>query len=493
MTHQGARIALGAAAAALIACASPTGAVHPGAQEVPVQNATRDRAAVMETIHNVARGADLRQWDTVRAAFAERVVLDYGVPELLTPEEIISRWQPLLSAFDSTQHVVREEQVSFVEPDLARVRSRFQAAHHLAGAAGGELWSLGGRYEHELARTPSGWKVTRMRMIPGESSGNAALIDRARERAGLAAPRGPAYRVEHVRFSSEGAGLVGLLHLPARAQEEADERLPAVAVLGSWTTVKEQMPSLYAQRLASAGFAALTFDFRGFGESEGAPRHAESPARKIEDIRAAVAFLSTHPAVDARRLGLVGICASSGYVAAEAASDPRVRSVVMVAPWLHDAALAASVYGGAEGVADRIRKGREAHARFEATGVVSYVPAVSTTDVSAAMVGPFDYYLDARRGGIPQWGNRFAVMSWPGWLEFDALASAPRLRAPTLIVHSEQGAIPDGAKRFAAAMPVAPRVVWTAGTQFHFYDDPATVDRASQEAVAHLRATLAAR
>ncbi|WP_437722998.1 alpha/beta fold hydrolase [Sorangium sp. So ce861] len=491
MTNTGVRAAIAAFALALGACGSPTSAVQPGAQENPMQNATRDRAAILETLHNVARGADLRQWDTVRSAFAGRVVLDYGVPELLTPEEIVSRWQPLLSAFDSTQHAIRDEQVSFVDPDLARVRSRFQAAHHLAGAAGGELWSLAGHYEHELARTASGWKVTRMRMIPGESTGNAALLERARERAGLAAPPAPDYRVEHVRFSSEGAGLVGVLHLPARARE--GERLPAVAVLGSWTTVKEQMPSLYAQRLAAAGFAALTFDFRGFGESEGAPRHEESPARKIEDLRAAVAFLSAHPAVDAGRLGLVGVCASSGYIAAEAADDPRVKSVVMVAPWLHDAALAASVYGGPEGVADRVRQGREARARFAATGEVSYVPAVSTTDASAAMVGQFDYYLDVRRGGIPQWGNRFAVMSWPGWLEFDALASAPRLRAPTLIVHSEEGAIPDGAKRFAAAMPAAPRVVWMAGTQFHFYDDPATVERASQEAVAHLRSTLAAR
>ncbi|AUX48799.1 uncharacterized protein SOCE26_103400 [Sorangium cellulosum] len=491
MTPTGARVVLGVAAMALTACARASSAVPPGAQETLMQNETRDRAAILETIHNVARGADLRQWDTVRAAFAERVVLDYGVPELLTPEEIVSRWRPLLSAFDSTQHVVRDEQVSFVEPDLARVRSRFWAAHHLAGAAGGELWSLGGRYEQELARTASGWKVTRMRMIPGESTGNAALLERARERAGLAAPPQPAYRVEHVRFPSHGADLVGLVHLPASAPE--GERLPAVAVLGSWTTVKEQMPSLYAQRLASAGFAALTFDFRGFGESEGGPRHEESPARKIEDIRAAVDFLSSHAAVDARRLGLVGVCASSGYIAAEVVDDPRVRSVVMVAPWLHDAVLAASVYGGAEGVAYRVHKGREARAAFASTGVVRYVPAVSTTDTSAAMVGPFDYYLDARRGGIPQWGNRFAVMSWPGWLEFDALASAPRLRAPTLIVHSEEGAIPDGARRFAAAMPVAPRMVWAAGTQFHFYDDPATVDRATQEAAAHLRATLAAR
>ncbi|WP_437675800.1 nuclear transport factor 2 family protein [Sorangium sp. So ce131] len=230
MTPTGARVVLGAAAMALAACAHPSSAVEPGAQENLMQNETRDRAAILETIHNVARGADLRQWDTVRAAFAERVVLDYGVPELLTPEEIVSRWKPLLSAFDSTQHTIRDEQVSFVEPDLARVRSLFLATHHLAGAAGGELWTLGGRYEHELARAASGWKVTRMRMIPGESTGNAALLERARERAGLAAPPPPAYRVEHVRFPSQGADLVGLAparsdaHRPFRGRRHSGRR-----------------------------------------------------------------------------------------------------------------------------------------------------------------------------------------------------------------------------------------------------------------------------
>ena len=58
-------------------------------------------------------------------------------------------------------------------------------------------------------------------------------------------------------------------------------------LVGTWTSVKEQIAWLYAQRLAPAGFAVLTMDYRGFGQSEGTPRHHESPAKKVEDIRAA--------------------------------------------------------------------------------------------------------------------------------------------------------------------------------------------------------------
>jgi uncharacterized protein len=487
------RLALLLALAGLAACTHR--APGPDTQNHPetAMDTTRDHSAIIETIHNVARGADLRQWQVVRSSFTARVVLDYGTPELLTPEEVVARWQPLLSAFDSTQHILRDERVELVEPARARAHSTFQATHHLAGAEGGALWTLSGSYEHELVKDAAGWKISRMRMIPGTSSGNPGLLEQAWQRAGLPAHAPDAFRVERVSFSSEGQRIIGNLYLPATPAPGT--RLPAIALLGTWTSVKEMIVPHYARLLAPAGFAVLTIDFRGFGESDGEPRRAESPHRKIQDIRAAVDFLASHPAVDPDRIGLVGVCAAAGYVAHEAAADPRVRSLVLVAPWLHDRAIVDAVYGGPEAVADRIRRGQEARARFEAKGVVEYVPAASNTDTSAAMFAPgnaLDYYLDVRRGGIPQWGNQFALLSWPEWLAFDALVAAPRIRQPTLIIHAETAAIPQGAHQFAARMPARPREIWLTGpTQFDFYDDPAVVALAAAEAAQHLTTTLA--
>lgn len=143
--------------------------------------ARRDELALREAILGMARDADLHQWDAVRAAFASRVELDYGTPEQVSSEEIIMRWQPLLSAFDWTQHEVSGLKVERVG-DRARVESRFTATHFIAGAPGGDTWVLNGRYEHELMKTPTGWKITRMRMIPGESTGNAKLLNEAKSR-----------------------------------------------------------------------------------------------------------------------------------------------------------------------------------------------------------------------------------------------------------------------------------------------------------------------
>ena len=70
-----------------------------------------------------------------------------------------------------------------------------------------------------------------------------------------------------VTFESQNETLVGTLFLPNTYQD--GDRLPGVVVTGAWTTVKEQMPSTYATQLAHRGYAALVFDFRGWGESQG--------------------------------------------------------------------------------------------------------------------------------------------------------------------------------------------------------------------------------
>jgi uncharacterized protein len=134
----------------------------------------RDEAAVRATIEAITGGADLRQWEAVRAAFAPEVDLDYGTPERLSRDAIVARWRPLFAGFDATRHALDGLAVR-VEGDAATATSRFEATHVLRGAPGGDVWRLTGRYELALARSASGWAVTRMRMLPEASTGNAAL------------------------------------------------------------------------------------------------------------------------------------------------------------------------------------------------------------------------------------------------------------------------------------------------------------------------------
>jgi hypothetical protein len=287
---------------------------------------------------------------------------------------------------------------------------------------------------------------------------------------------------EAVVFPAHGTPLAGVLYRPGGTAGP----LPGVVVTGTWTSVREQMADRYAARLAARGFTALAFDHTGYGASGGALRDYESPALKARDIGDAVGYLTGRTdVVDRGRIGALGVCASAGYTVSNAVTDRRVGAVALVAPWLHDAQIVADTYGGAEGVATRMAAGARARAHHEATGEVQYVPAVGAGDPLAAMPFDVDFYQDPARGAVPAWGNRFAVMAWPGWLAYDPIALAPQVRQPVLLVHSEEAAIPQGAHRFADAVPGTIDEYWDEGTQFDFYDGDAHVDCAVSLAGAH--------
>jgi dienelactone hydrolase len=295
--------------------------------------------------------------------------------------------------------------------------------------------------------------------------------------------------MEKVSFDADGVRLAGHLFRPADAVGE----VPAVVVAGAWTTVKEQMAGLYARRLADRGFVTLAFDFSGYGQSSGEPRDTESPSRKATDLRHAVTFLAGLDGVDPRRIGSLGICAGAAFTATHAADDHRVRSMALVAPGLQDAELARMALGGEESFQQHLATGRAARAHYEQTGEVEYVTAVSDTDTSAAMYGPFTYYLDPARGAIPEYANRFALMAWAEWLTFEPIPSAERIAVPVLIVHSETAAIPQGARRFAERLHGPHEFVWLPErTQFDFYDQEPTVTESVDEVARHFTATMAA-
>lgn len=287
-----------------------------------------------------------------------------------------------------------------------------------------------------------------------------------------------------VTFVSQDATLAGHLYLPPDYQGQ--RQLPAVVVTGAWTTVKEQMPGSYAAELARRGFAALAFDFRGWGGSQGEPRFLEDPERKTQDIVAAAAFLAARPEVDAARVGGLGVCASAGYMSDAARRSPDIRALALVAPWLHDRQIVEAVYGGKEGVAGLLAKGRAAQA--SETPVI--IEAASTTNADALMYQA-PYYTETDRGLIPEYDNLFNVASWEPWLTYDGIRVADVLQTPTLAVHSKAAVIPDGVTEFVRRMGRRASILWLDEvSQFDFYDQPEPV-RASSNAVAeHFRSTF---
>jgi uncharacterized protein len=286
---------------------------------------------------------------------------------------------------------------------------------------------------------------------------------------------------ERVTFESQGETIVGWL-FPAAFD---DGPAPAAVIIGPENYQKEQAPAQYAPRFAQLGYTALIFDPRCRGESGGQPRCYENPLAKIEDLSAALDYLSGLPEVDSERLALMGICFGGSYVLRAGADDPRVGAVATAAAHLRDHGADLAWLGSEEVIARRLARGRAALEKYEQTGEVDYVPCVDFSRGDVGMPGEMVwtwYQLWADRG---LWENRYAVMSDAAVLEYESLSAAARLTKPLLMIHSDQSAVPDAVRRHFAVVPTNDKhLLWEGETRhFQFYDDATVIDRAVWNAV----------
>jgi hypothetical protein len=93
--------------------------------------------------------------------------------------------------------------------------------------------------------------------------------------------------------------------------------------------------------------------------------------------------LKTLSFIDGESIGGFAVCSSSGYMALAVLNGADLKAVNFVAPWLHNEEIVKSVYGGDEGVADKIKKSDEAKIAFDKTGNVEYVQEPYTSNASA--------------------------------------------------------------------------------------------------------------
>lgn len=287
--------------------------------------------------------------------------------------------------------------------------------------------------------------------------------------------------MKNLTLNTNIGNLAANLYLP-----EHVEKPPVVIVTGAWTTVKEQMPHTYAQALIKQGYAALTFDFRGWGQSPDTVKYLEDPARKIEDIKAVIETVSQLSEIDSKNIMGLGICASSGYMLDAASTNNKIKAVAVVAPWLHNLTIAEQIYGGTESVQSLITASKSAVQNAKPT----YLEAASTTNEQSLMFQA-PYYTETNRGLIAEYDNQFNVASWKPWLTYDAQVGAKTQDKPVLIVASESMALPAGAHLYLENSNSNVSAIWLDNiTQFDFYDVPAPVNSAIEATLTHFNKHL---
>jgi uncharacterized protein len=125
----------------------------------------------------------------------------------------------------------------------------------------------------------------------------------------------------------DGLNLVGQFFLPASAAP-----VPAVCICHGMPATKnydlgERGYPLLAEALVAQGYAAMLFNFRGTGQSQG-NFDIQGWAR---DLGAAIDYLAGRPEVDRRRIATLGFSAGAAISIHVAAQDPRISAVMSCA------------------------------------------------------------------------------------------------------------------------------------------------------------------
>jgi len=242
-----------------------------------------------------------------------------------------------------------------------------------------------------------------------------------------------------VTFDSSGITLAGHLYTPGT---RLDGPRPGIVVGHPGSGVKEQAAGLYASRLAEQGFVTLAFDAAYQGESGGDPRGLEDPAHRVEDLKAAVSYLTSQPETDADRIGTLGICASGGYVLPATGSDHRIKAVATVSA----VDIARQFRLGADGtqdpavfqgMLDAAANARTVAGRGEKPPTMTLFP--ETIEQARALGGEhgaegFEYYRTSR-GRHPRSASVFDWTSIDKMATFDAFALIPLIgQRPLLMI-----------------------------------------------------------
>ncbi len=248
---------------------------------------------------------------------------------------------------------------------------------------------------------------------------------------------------EKVHFRNRyGIALCGDLYLP----KDAAEVLAAVAVAGPFGAVKEQCAGLYAEELASRGFATLAFDPSFIGESGGEARNVASPDINTEDFSAAVDFLSTRDFVDPKKVGILGICGWGGMALNAAAMDTRIKATVTSTMYDMTRVNAKGYFDAADSADARYETKKALNAQrtedykngtcVRAGGVVDPLPE----DAPFFVKDYYDYYK-TERGYTERSlnsGDGWNVTSSLSFLNMPILRYSNEIRSAVLMIHGEE-------------------------------------------------------
>jgi len=221
-----------------------------------------------------------------------------------------------------------------------------------------------------------------------------------------------------IEFKTEdGVMLRGWRYLP----DSGSGPWPTIVMAHGYSAVKEMYLDRFAEAFAAAGLAAIVFDNRNFGASDGEPRQEIDPWQQINDYRDAITYATMLDETDADRLGVWGSSYSGAHVLVLGAIDRRIRCVASQVPLIsgHRNArrlIRADNVAAVEALCAEDRKNRYAGQAPAMIPVVSEDPAGP-----AALPTPdsWQWFTETGATRAPSWRNEVTLRSVELFLAYE--------------------------------------------------------------------------
>ena len=237
---------------------------------------------------------------------------------------------------------------------------------------------------------------------------------------------------KNIEFKTEdGVTLRGWFYQP----DTGSGPFPAIIMAHGYSATKEMHLDDFAEVFCNGGFAALVYDNRNLGESDGEPRGEIIPYEQIRDYRDAITFAGTLPEVDSERIGVWGSSYSGAHVLVVAAIDRRVKCVVSQVPLIKGLENArrlirADMFAGLRAAFDADRVARYQGEAPQMIPVVSEDPggpcALPTADSTEFFMGIWDR--------ATSWKNEITLRSVELFLEYEPGVYIPLISPTPLLM-----------------------------------------------------------
>ena len=262
-----------------------------------------------------------------------------------------------------------------------------------------------------------------------EADGGRLALNEVLQSQGLTtAPEAPAVTIGngvkkqkvtfHNRFLID---MVGDLYFPANYSPA--KKYAAIIVGHPFGGVKEQTSGLHARKLAEIGYVTLAFDASYYGESGGYPRRMESPEVRVDDFSAEVDFLTNHPAVEADKIGVIGICGGGCYSVSATQIDHRIKALATIS--MYDMGRArrqgigdTQTYQQRMSILDEIGRQRTAEYDGAARKDIRALPEKVDENTPKFAIDFLDYYDNPKRGQHPNSTGYYSYTSLAPMMNF---------------------------------------------------------------------------